>query len=166
MPHSIFDIGLNQHGWNIKTIGIYVLSYFEGVIKFILVSGLPVPVHAGELKGKLMLAASQLWVKFGRAFLLAISVRQLYMPTIKDHSIPLGKAQEVFFDRRRLLHAQFSEVVTNDVLSTWIPLATQIFAVILVATVLALVTFRFYIRDAMVRLFVDAESMEGALVKG
>ena len=72
----------------------------------------------------------------------------------------------VFFDRRRLLHAQFSEVVTNDVLNTWIPRATQICMVELVAIVLALETFRFYIRDAMVRLLVDADAVKGALVKG
>ena len=203
---------------------LFILRFKEGkkeelfgVIKLILVSGLPVSGHAGELKGKLMLAASQLWVKFGRAFLLAISVRQFYMPTSKDHGIPLGKAQEhspwqwsrllesgpsrqllraapsrtdivlltdgpfpdprrsetgparvgaVFFDRRRLLPAQFSEVVTNDVLNTWIPRATQIFVVVLVAIVLALETFRFCIRDAMVLLLVDAEAVGGALVKG
>ena len=66
------------------------MEEFFGVIKLILVSGLPVPGHAGELKGKLMLAASQFWVKFGRAFLLAISVRQFYMLTIKDHVLPLN----------------------------------------------------------------------------
>ena len=64
---------------------LFILRFKEGkqeqlfgVIKLILVSGLPVSGHAGELKGKLMLAASQLWVKFGRAFLLAISMRVLY----------------------------------------------------------------------------------------
>ena len=55
-----------------------------------------------------------------------------------------------FFDRRQLLPAQFSEVVTNDVLNTWIPRATQIFMVELVAIVLALETFRHYMQDATV----------------
>ena len=72
----------------------------------------------------------------------------------------------VFFDRRRLLPAQFSEVVTNDVLNTRIPRATQIFMVELVAIVLALETFRHYMQDATVLLLVDAEAVEGALVKG
>ena len=81
----------------LKISTLFILRFKEGkkeelfgVIKLILVSGLPVPGHAGELKGKLMLAASQLWVKFGRAFLLAISVRQFYMLTIKDRVLPLG----------------------------------------------------------------------------
>ena len=68
----------------------------------------------------------------------------------------------VFFDRRRLLPAQFSEVVTNDVLNTWIPRATQIFMVELVAIVLVLETFRHYMQDATVLLLVDAEAVEGA----
>ena len=41
----------------------------------------------------------------------------------------------VFFDRRRLLPAQFCEVVTEDVLDTWIIRATQIFM---------LISFNFY----------------------
>ena len=62
--------------------------------------------------------------------------------------------------------AQSSEVVTEDVLDTWIPRATQIFMVELVATVLVLETFRHYMQDATVLLLVDAEAVEGALVKG
>ena len=88
----------------LKISTLFILRFKEGtkeelfgVIKLFLVSGLPVSGHAGEFKGKLMLAASQLWVKFGRALLLSISVMQFYMLTVKDHVIPLGYAQEVFF---------------------------------------------------------------------
>ena len=186
-------------------------------IKSILESGLLEPGHAGKLKGKVMFAASQLWGKVGRAFLLAISERQYSKSLGKDQKAQLGKALEhslrqwlkliesgpprqlkqaapakadiviftdgffpdprrsetgparvgaVFFDRRRLLPAQFSEVVTEDVLDTWIPRATQIFMVELVAIVLVLETFRHYMQDATVLLLVDAEAVEGALVKG
>ena len=45
-------------------------------INSILESGLLDPGHAGELKGKLMFGASQLWGKVGRAFLRVISERQ------------------------------------------------------------------------------------------
>ena len=51
------------------------------------------PGHAGKLKGKLMFAASQLWGKVGRAFLLAISERQ-YMKfrMYRDEKLALGTA--------------------------------------------------------------------------
>ena len=51
-------------------------------------------------------------------------------------------------------------------LSTWIPRKTQIFMIELFATVLALETFRHYMQDSTVLLLVDAEAVEGALVKG
>jgi microcystin degradation protein MlrC len=57
-------------------------------------------------------------------------------------------------------------VVPSAVLDTWISRVTQIFMVELVATVLVLETFRHYLQDATVLLFVDAEAVEGALVKG
>ena len=83
----------------------------------------------------------------------------------RSETVP-ARVGAVFFDRRRLLPAQFSEVVTNDVLNTWIPRTTQIFKVELVAIVLALETFRHYMQDATVLLLVDAEAVEGVLVKG
>ena len=51
------------------------------------------PGHAGKLKGKLMFAASQLWGKVDRAFLLAISERQ-YMKfrMYRDDKLTLGTA--------------------------------------------------------------------------
>ena len=45
-------------------------------IDALLASGLLDPGPAGKLKGKLMLGASQLWGKVGRAFLRVISERQ------------------------------------------------------------------------------------------
>ena len=56
--------------------------------------------------------------------------------------------------------------MTYDVLNTWISRATQICMVELVASVLALETFRHYMQDATVLLLVDSEAVEGALVKG
>ena len=57
------------------------------------------PGHAGKLKGKLMFAASQLWGKVGRAFLLAISERQymkfrMYRDEKLSHGTALRKALE------------------------------------------------------------------------
>ena len=49
-------------------------------IQSILDADLLEPGHAGKLKGKLMFAASHLWGKVGRAFLLAISERQYFKP--------------------------------------------------------------------------------------
>ena len=63
-------------------------------INSFLVSGLLVLGHAGKLKGKLMFAASQLWGKVGRAFLLAISERQYSKSLGKDQKAQLGKALE------------------------------------------------------------------------
>ena len=53
------------------------------------------PGHAGKLKGKLMFAASQLWGKVGRAFLLAISERQ-YMKfrMYKDEAVAGYRSEE------------------------------------------------------------------------
>ena len=164
-----------------------------------------------------MFAASQLWGKVGRAFLLAISERQYSKTLSKDQKALLGTALEhalkqwlrlvnegpprelkqvaparadvviftdgffpdprrsekgparvgaVLFDRRRVHPAQFSEIVPKEVLDKWISRSTQIFMVELVATVLALETFRYYLQNTNVLLFVDAEAVEGALVKG
>ena len=72
----------------------------------------------------------------------------------------------VMFDRRRVHPVQFSEIVPKEVIDKWISRATQIFMVELVATILALETFRHYLQNTIVLLLVDAEAVEGALVKG
>ena len=89
-----------------------------------------------------------------------------FFPDPRRSDVGPSRVGAIFFDRRRLFPALFSEVVTNDVLSTWIPRKTQIFMIELVATVLALETFRHYMQDSTVLLLVDAEAVEGALVKG
>jgi len=171
------------------------------------------PGKAGKLKGKLMFAASQLWGKVGRAFLLAVSERQYSKfaesvlgmalraalvqwkklitngPPRQISALVERKADVVIFtdgffpDPRKkekgdprvgasffsrvLEHAaQFSEVIPLDVIEQWLHRETQIFMVELIATVLVLETFRHYLKDKYVLLFVDAEAAEGALVKG
>jgi hypothetical protein len=186
-------------------------------ISGILEAGLLEPGHAGKLKGKLMFAASQLWGKVGRAFLLAISERQYSKTLSRDQKALLGTALEqalkqwtrlvkegpprelkpvapaksdvviftdgffpdprrsekgparvgaVMFDRRRVHPVQFSEIVPKEVMDKWISRVTQIFMIELVAIILALETFRYYLHNTNVLLLVDAEAVEGALVKG
>ena len=72
----------------------------------------------------------------------------------------------VMFSRTCALPAQFSEVVPIEVIRHWLPRSTQICMVELVATVLALHTFKAYLKGKTVLLLVDAEAVEGALVKG
>ena len=85
-------------------------------------------------------------------------------PRKKETGVPRVGAS--FFGRQLLRAGQFSEVVPTAVLDQLIPRATQIFMAELVATVLALETFRDYLFGKHVLLFVDAEAVEGALVKG
>ena len=63
-------------------------------IEAILEADILEPGHAGKLKGKLMFAASQLWGKVGRAFLLAISERQYSKTLSKEQKAVLGTALE------------------------------------------------------------------------
>ncbi len=70
------------------------------------------------------------------------------------------------FCRRSAVPAQFGVIVPQEVINRWLPRATQICMVELVATVVALHTFEAYLRDKTVLLLVDAEAVEGALVKG
>ena len=89
-----------------------------------------------------------------------------FFPDPRRSDVGPARVGAVFFDRRRRFPAPFSEIVTKDVLNTWITRATQIFIVELVATVLALETFRHYMQDAAVLLLFDADAVEGALAKG
>jgi hypothetical protein len=70
------------------------------------------------------------------------------------------------FCRCAAVPAQFGAVVPQEVIDKWLPRATQICMVELVATVVALHTFEAYLRGKTVLLLVDAEAVEGALVKG
>ena len=72
----------------------------------------------------------------------------------------------VLFARRCAQPAQFFEEVPQEVLDAWIPRKTQICMVELVGVVIAMETFRDYLRGKSVILLVDAEAVEGALVKG
>ena len=62
--------------------------------------------------------------------------------------------------------AQFGAVAPQSVIDDWLPRATQICMVELVATVVALHTFEAYLRGKTVLLLVEAEAVEGSLVKG
>ena len=70
------------------------------------------------------------------------------------------------FCRGSATPAQFGVIVPQEVIDQWLPRATQICMVELVATVVVLQTFEAYLRDKTVLLLVDAEAVEGALVKG
>ena len=70
------------------------------------------------------------------------------------------------FARGCAVPAQVYEVVTKVVIDTWLPRKTQICMVELVGAVVAMETFKDYLRDKTVILLVDAEAVEGALVKG
>ncbi len=62
--------------------------------------------------------------------------------------------------------AQAMAVVPADVVEKWIPWSSQICMVELLTPVLAFETFKHYLKDKLVLLLVDAEAMEGALIKG
>ena len=70
------------------------------------------------------------------------------------------------FDRRMGSVAQFFEEVPKVVIDAWMPRKTQICMVELAGAVVALETFKDYVQDSSVLLLVDAEAVEGALVKG
>ena len=89
-----------------------------------------------------------------------------YTPDQRKGEVGLSKVGATMFDRSSSLAAQFCEVVPQEVIDKWLPRATQICMVELVATVLALQTFKDYLRGMTVLLLVDAEAVEGALVKG
>ena len=89
-----------------------------------------------------------------------------YTPDQRKKETGHSMVGAVMFDRSRLLPAQFSEVVPQEVFDMWLPRATQICMVELVATVLALRTFKDYMKGKTLLLLVDAEAVEGALVKG
>ena len=72
----------------------------------------------------------------------------------------------VIFPRFAARPVQFFEVVPQTVIDKWLPRVTQICMIELLAPVLALETFQDYVRGKNVLLLVDAEAVEGALVKG
>ena len=89
-----------------------------------------------------------------------------FTPDQRKKETGLSRVGAVMFSRCHQLPAQFGEVVPAEVIRTWLPRATQICMVELVATVIALQTFKPYLQDKSVLFLVDAEAVEGALVKG
>ena len=91
-------------------------------IKKILEEGSLTPGHAGKLKGKLQFGAGQIWGKFGRAFLLALSERQY--TKCKDLGIegPIRKALEAWIrvleDAKPREIYQFGDGITEAVIFT------------------------------------------------
>ena len=77
-----------------------------------------------------------------------------------------GTIGAVVFTRTGSPPLQFFESVPMEVVSRWLPRKTQIAMIELVATVVALETFRPMLQNKTLLLFVDAEAVEGALVKG
>ena len=70
------------------------------------------------------------------------------------------------FDRSAGCPAQFMAVVEQEVMDQWLPRASQICMIELVAVIVAIETFRHYLAGKHVLIFVDSEAVEGALVKG
>ena len=70
------------------------------------------------------------------------------------------------FARTAARPAQFTAVVTPELIALWLPRATQICMIELLAPIIALATFKEYVIGKYVLLLVDAEAVEGALVKG
>ena len=71
------------------------------------------------------------------------------------------------FARTAARPAQFTAVVTPELIALWLPRATQICMIELLARIIALATFKdYYVTGKYVLLLVDAEAVEGALVKG
>ena len=89
-----------------------------------------------------------------------------YTPDARKHEAGPSRIGGVLFSRISLLAAQFGDIVSQEIIDKWLPRATQICMVELIAAVVALETFRDYLRDKTLLLFIDSEAVEGALVKG
>ena len=60
----------------------------------------------------------------------------------------------------------FSLEVPNEIMEEWVPRATQIVMIELLAPIIANECFKKDLEGAKVLLFLDSEAVEGALVKG
>ena len=89
-----------------------------------------------------------------------------FAPDLRKNESGLPAVGAVLFARCRARPAQFFEEVPQEVLDAWLPRKTQICMVELVGAVIALETSRDYLHGKAVILLVDAEAVEGALVKG
>jgi hypothetical protein len=72
------------------------------------------PGHAGKLKGKLFFAASQLWGKIGRAFMLALSERQYSRSFEEAITKPIGCALQQWLKLARDGRPRPIEYFEND----------------------------------------------------
>ena len=89
-----------------------------------------------------------------------------------DGSFPDGKSEllkpwigGVLF-AKGMKPVQFGCPVDEEMIQKWIPRKSQIAMVELFATVVALTTFKKWLRGSWSLLFVDSEPVQGALVKG
>ena len=87
-----------------------------------------------------------------------------FAPDLRKNESGSPGVGAVLFARHFAQPAQFAEVVPKEVLDAWLPWQTQICMVELVGAVIALETFRDYLRGKTLILLVDAEAVEGALV--
>ena len=78
----------------------------------------------------------------------------------------LDRVGAVMFDRREDRPQQFSEVIPEKVVNKWLPRKTQIVPIEMIATVLAIETFKDHLRGKDVLLLIDSEAVEASLVKG
>jgi hypothetical protein len=89
-----------------------------------------------------------------------------YTPDQRKAEIGPSRIGMVMFARYFAVPAQAGGMVQPELMTRWLPRATQICMVELFAAVAALETFGDYLRGKTVLLFVDSEAIEAALVKG
>ena len=89
-----------------------------------------------------------------------------FTPDPRSHEALPDRVGAVMFDRRSLKPVQFTAVVPDEVKKDWIPRATQIIPIEMLAPILALSTFADRVESADVILLIDSEVVEAALIKG
>ena len=89
-----------------------------------------------------------------------------YTPDARKRESGSSSVGASIFAREAAVPGQFYEVVPQRVIDQWMPRKTQICLIELVGVIIAFETFRDYLQGKTVLLFVDAEAVEGALVKG
>ena len=89
-----------------------------------------------------------------------------FTPDQRKKEVGASRIGAVMFARTAARPAQFTAVVTPELIALWLPRATQICMIELLAPIIALATFKEYVTGKYVLLLVDAEAVEGALVKG
>ena len=89
-----------------------------------------------------------------------------FTPDLRKKERGLDRVGAVMFDRRDDHPRQFSAVIPEKVVRKWLFRKTQIVPMEMIATVLAIETFKDHLRGKDVLLLIDSEAVEASLVKG